>query len=131
MKDFEDRIRMYLAERGWDALRPSDLAKSIMIEGGELLEIFQWENVYPDEIKKNEDKMKAIRSELADVMIYCFDLAVILDIDVKQMLAEKLEKVIEKYPASLFNSENRKGQDPGTEDVYREVKQKYRKEGKN
>jgi dCTP diphosphatase len=132
MKDFEDRIRTYLAERGWDALRPSDLAKSIMIEGGELLEIFQWENLSVDEIKKNEDKIKQIRKELADVMTYCFDLAVVLDIDVETMLNEKLDKVIEKYPASLFNKESRSyGQDPGTEDAYWEVKQKYRKEGKN
>lgn len=42
MKEQEDAIREYLAERGWDQLRPSDLAKSISIEAAELLELFQW-----------------------------------------------------------------------------------------
>jgi NTP pyrophosphatase (non-canonical NTP hydrolase) len=132
MKKFEDRIRVYLEERGWDKLRPADLAKSIVIEGGELLELFQWENLSLEEIKNNPDKVKEIKKELADVMTYCVDMAVILDVDVEDMLNEKLDKVIEKYPASLFNKNSRgSNQDPGTEAAYWEVKQKFRKEGKN
>jgi len=130
MKRFEDRIKSYLEERGWSKLRPSDLAKSIVIEGGELLEIFQWENRSSDEIKADSEKVKEIRKELADVMTYCFDMAVILEIDVEEMLNEKLDKVIEKYPASLFNKESNSS-DPGTENAYWEVKRKYRKEGKS
>src|SRR2546425_294962 len=37
MKELEKKIYKYLKDRGWDNLRPSDLAKSIMIEGTELL----------------------------------------------------------------------------------------------
>jgi hypothetical protein len=42
MKNIESAIHKFLVERGWDKLRPSDLAKSISIEAAELLEIFQW-----------------------------------------------------------------------------------------
>lgn len=125
MKNFEDKIRIYLQERGWDRLRPADLAKSIMIEGGELLELFQWENKSPDEIKSNPEKLSEIRKELADVMTYCFDMAVILDIDVEQMLDEKLRVVMEKYPTHIFNKE-KNDSDPGTEKEYRLIKNKYR-----
>lgn len=33
IKELEQRVRTHLEERGWDQLRPSDVAKSIMIEG--------------------------------------------------------------------------------------------------
>ena len=44
MDDISKEIEEYLVERGWDTLDPADLAKSIMIEGAELLELFQWKN---------------------------------------------------------------------------------------
>ena len=38
-----DRIRRFSAERDWDQFHtPANLAKSISIEAGELLECFQW-----------------------------------------------------------------------------------------
>jgi NTP pyrophosphatase (non-canonical NTP hydrolase) len=129
MKDFEDTIRTHLRERGWDSLRPADLAKSIMIEGAELLEIFQWNNQTLEEVKSDEKKMGEIRKELADVMIYCFDMAVVLGIDVETMLSEKLKKVGEKYPTHLFNK-NLHSENPGTENSYLKVKEEYRREGK-
>lgn len=125
MKNFENEIRKHLADRGWDQLRPSDLAKSIMIEGAELLELFQWDNKSPEEVKADTERMIKIRKELADVMIYCFDMAVILDLDVEAILTEKLAKVQEKYPAHLFNKDTH-GEDPGTEDMYWKIKNEYR-----
>ncbi len=131
MKDFENDIRKHLTERGWDNLRPSNLAKSIMIEGAELLEVFQWDNQVPEEVRKDEEKMAKIRKELADVMIYCFDMAVTLDIDVASMLSEKLQKVSEKYPTSMFNKETRAKEPALEEDLYKKIKEEYRREGKN
>ncbi len=130
MKEFEQKIRTYLEERGWNNLRPSDVAKSIMIEGAELLEVFQWDNQTPAEVRADAAKMEHLRKELADVMIYCFDMAVLLDIDVEEILNAKLQKAQEKYPAELFNKE-KNANDPGTEDVYKSIKQSYRREGKN
>lgn len=42
IRNIEAEILNYLTERGWDKLRPSDLAKSILIEASEHLEVFQW-----------------------------------------------------------------------------------------
>ena len=127
MKEFEDRIRTFLEERGWENLRPADLAKSVMIEGAELLELFQWENKSLEDVKQDEAKLQEIRGELADVMIYCFDMAVTLGIDVEAMLEEKLEKAKEKYPVEFFNAGTHKKEEPGTEEAYRSVKEKHRK----
>jgi hypothetical protein len=38
------KIDKFDSDRKWIGLDPSDLAKSIMIEGAELLEHFQWDN---------------------------------------------------------------------------------------
>jgi len=129
MKEFESRIRAYLEERSWDKLRPADVAKTILIEGAELLEIFQWDNQELEEVKSDAKKMEKIRSELADVLIYSFDMAVLLGIDVETIVNEKLDKVKEKYPAHLFNKDAN-AKNPGTENVYQQIKQKYRSEGK-
>ena len=70
MKEFERRIKTYLQERGWDKVKPSNFAKSIMIEGAELLEVFQFDNPSRQEVLNDPKKMEVIQRELADVMIY-------------------------------------------------------------
>jgi hypothetical protein len=53
MRDLEITILNHLTERGWNHLRPGDIAKSIMIEGAELLEHFQWHNPTLDELQQD------------------------------------------------------------------------------
>ncbi len=125
MKDLEHAIRTYLEERGWDRLRPGDLAKSISIEAGELLENFQWNNPSLEELKANPEKLKEVQKELADVLIYCLDLSVSLDLDTEQIIREKLEKAKAKYPPELFKNRT-EGKDPGTEEVYWKIKKEHR-----
>lgn len=126
MKELERKILKHLQARGWDNLRPSDLAKSIMIEGAELLEIFQWENPPLAEVKKSKEKMESIKSELADVLIYAIDMAVLLNIDVEKIIKKKLAYVAKKYPAKLMKG----SKEPGTESAYWKIKQEYRKKQK-
>jgi len=54
MKNIEIEIRKYLEDRGWDKLRPSDLAKSICIESVELRELFQWTSLSIEETKADK-----------------------------------------------------------------------------
>ena len=123
MKELQNDIKAYLTERNWDNLRPGDLAKSISIEAAELLEHFQWENPEIASLKENREAVEEIKNELADVFIYCLDMAVLLDIDAEAAIREKLEKVKKKYPAELF--QNRED-NPGTEDIYLKIKQAHR-----
>ena len=63
-----DRIRKFTEDRDWDQFHaPVHLAKSIVIEAAELLECFQWDNEKFDE--------EHVKEELADVMVYCQNLA--------------------------------------------------------
>ena len=90
MKELQEKIRVFNEERDWDQFHsPENLAKSISIEAGELLECFQWNNNYDlDEVKE----------ELADVMNYCIQMADRLGADPKQIILEKMEKTAKKYP---------------------------------
>lgn len=127
MDGLKKRIKQYLADRAWDKLRPGDLAKSVAIEAGELLENFQWDNPELDVVKQSPEKLAKIQKELADVLIYCLDMAVLLELDVEKIVNEKLDYIEKKYPAELFK--NNGGKEPGTEDIYWKIKQEYRQKG--
>ena len=63
MKELETKIVKFAEERDWDQFHsPENLAKSICIEAGELLECFQWNSQYD---------INEVVEELADVMNYC------------------------------------------------------------
>lgn len=128
MKKYEKRIKKYLKERGWDDLRPADIAKSISIESAELLELFQWTNQSLKDVKRDKAKTEMIKKELADVMTYCFDMSVLMGFDTEKILIEKLEKVKKKYPAHLFKK-RKKGVDAGSEEIYWQIKKEHRMKG--
>lgn len=81
----------FVRERDWAQFHtPANLAKSIAIEAGELLECFQW----------NDDAdRERVLAELADVVTYCTLLAARLEVDLDQIVLEKLVATAEKYPA--------------------------------
>ena len=92
MKRVIEEIRRFSDERDWDQFHsPENLAKSIAIEAGELLECFQWSNEY--------DKEK-VTEELADVMNYCVQMADKLDVDIEEIMLDKIKKNAKKYPVN-------------------------------
>jgi NTP pyrophosphatase (non-canonical NTP hydrolase) len=126
----EKKIYRHLEERGWHNLRPSDLAKSVMIEGAELLELFQWDNPSLEEVKKDAARLAEIRKELADVLIYALDIAVLLDLSSEKIINEKLARIAKKYPAKLMRKNAVVGAGSGEDKTYWKIKKKYRKQGK-
>lgn len=90
MKELMREIKKFNEERDWDQFHsPENLAKSISIEAGELLECFQWNNNYD----KDE-----VCEELADVFTYCIQMALKLEVDPEEIILKKLEKTKKKYP---------------------------------
>ena len=90
MEEIREKLRKFNEERDWDQFHsPENLAKSIAIEAGELLECFQWNNNYD---------IHALSDEIADVMMYCIMLADKVDIDLKSEILRKLEENGKKYP---------------------------------
>ena len=50
-------------------------------------------------MKQRLGKVKGIKEELADILIYSLGLANVLDIDLTQAVAAKIEQDERKYPA--------------------------------
>lgn len=98
MQEVQGRIKKYLKERGWHTNEPVDLAKSLVIESAELLELFQWHNPKRKSILKDKKALKNIEGELADLFIYCFGMVVSLDLDAERIILNKLAAVEKKYP---------------------------------
>lgn len=90
MKDLMKKIDEFSKERDWDQFHTEEnIAKSIAIEAGELLEHFQWDSNYDKE---------EVCEELADIFNYCFQMAIKLDVDPKEIILKKMEKNAAKYP---------------------------------
>ena len=86
-----DRIRRFTEERDWAQCHsPANLAKSIMIEAGELLECFQWDD--------DDYDMEHVKEELADVLVYCQNMLDRLELDVDEIVNSKMDKNEAKYP---------------------------------
>ena len=100
MKKAQSNVQKYLQERDWHNNEPSDIAKSIIIESAELLELFQWKNSKKKEIEKNPEFLAKLRGELADVCIYAIGMAVSLDMDIEEVILEKLAQIKKKYPVA-------------------------------
>ena len=84
IKELQLAIARFSEERDWDQFHNGkDLAIALSLEASELLECFQWNNNYDEE---------HVCEELADVMIYCMQMADVLGVDVKEIIFDKLEK---------------------------------------
>lgn len=95
-----EQLRQFVSERDWSQFHtPANLAKSIVIEGAELLEHFQW----GDSFDRDE-----VLDELADVMTYSLLLADRLDADASEIILNKLAKTREKYPTDLARGTSEK-----------------------
>ena|SRR3989338_9511111 len=130
MKDVASEIKQFLVERGWDKLCPPDLAKSISIEAAELLEIFQWTSVGIEETKRDAERMEEIKKELADVFIYAIEMAVLLNLDVEEIVKAKLKQVKKKYPAELMRKNAKDGSGSGADPKYWKIKNSHRQSKK-
>ncbi|MBE6124855.1 MAG: nucleotide pyrophosphohydrolase [Erysipelotrichaceae bacterium] len=77
--------------RGWDKTDTLPiLIKSVSVEAAELLETIQWD-------EENID-MEAVKGELADVLMYALSICIDNDIDVLQLIKDKIQNVYERYP---------------------------------
>jgi NTP pyrophosphatase (non-canonical NTP hydrolase) len=72
-------------ERDWEQFHnPKDLAIALNIETSELLELFLWKS-------SEEANIEKIKEELADVFAYAFLIAHKYDLDVQQIVLDKIK----------------------------------------
>ena len=90
IKELTQEMHHFVRSQGWyadDSSRPQNLrnlAISLTLEAGEVLEHFQWTDETPDQ----ED----LGDELADVALYLLQLASLAGIDLEQAILLKLKR---------------------------------------
>lgn len=100
MEELKSEIIKFQKERDWKKFHtPENLAKSISIEAAELLEHFQWGEEY---------NLNEVADELADVLNYCILMVDALDLDIKEIVLNKIEKNAIKYPVDKARGNSKK-----------------------
>ena len=90
--ELKEAIVQFTKDRDWDQFHNGkDLALALSIEASELNEAFLWK----DAKDVNVDKVK---EELADIINYAILIADKYDLDIKQIVLDKLRRNAEKYP---------------------------------
>lgn len=101
MEEVLKKIKKFNKDRDWSKFHSgSNIAKSIAIESAELLELFQWS----EETTKIED----LKDELADVFIYSIQLADKYNLDIKEIIVNKLKKNEKNYPIEKSKGTSKK-----------------------
>ncbi|ALP65303.1 nucleotide pyrophosphohydrolase [Paraburkholderia caribensis] len=103
-----DLLRQFVDERDWSRFHsPKNLATALSVEASELLEPFQWLQS-GEKSELADDRLTAIRHEMADVLTYLVMLADRLDVDLYAAVLEKIELNRAKYPAHKVRGDSRK-----------------------
>lgn len=95
MSDLEElrkAIVTFTRERDWDQFHNGkDLALALSIEAAELNEAFLWKDAKDVDVEK-------VKEELADIFNYAILIADKYNLDIKQIVLDKLAKNAQKYP---------------------------------
>lgn len=104
VSELKELIGDFCAKRNWKP-RVLNTAISVNLEAAELLEIFQWCDQAEAEDAARVTNREHFLEELADVMIYCMQLAIACDVDVASAIESKLQKNAIKYPSDRHERE--------------------------
>ena len=100
MDKLKEAFREFNKERDWDQFHtPANIAKSIAIEAGELLECYQW---------SEQADVEHVKQELADVIVYCRNMLDALGLDEDEIVNAKMDLNEQKYPVDKAYGSNKK-----------------------
>ncbi|MDH4396889.1 MAG: nucleotide pyrophosphohydrolase [Limnobacter sp.] len=99
----EAALQQFADERDWNQFHsPKNLAMALTGEVGELVEIFQWKTEDQSrQVANDENTARAVRDEIADVLLYLVRLSSVLGVDLNEAVAHKLKSNALKYPAKI------------------------------
>lgn len=109
LDQLRDALKAFVAERDWTQFHsPKNLAASVAIEAGELLEQFQWTDPSPEEVRADPAWRQRVEEEVADVALLSLLLAERLGIRLEDAMERKLAKNAQRYPAQEYRGSARK-----------------------
>lgn len=76
------RIRKFTNDRNWEQFHTGEnLAKSLVLEAAELLELYQWDKEIKD--------IERLKEELVNVLVYSIMIADKYDLNIKEIIMKK------------------------------------------
>jgi dCTP diphosphatase len=99
-RNLEQELQAFADARDWNRFHsPKNLVMALTGEVGELVELFQWLSEEQSKAIMGDAKVaKAVRHEIADVLLYLVRLSSTLGIDLNEAVNEKMAINAEKYP---------------------------------
>lgn len=95
MKQILQKLLEFREKRDWLKFHtPQNIAKSIVLEATEILEVFQWKT----DDSLSEKEKEEIGEEMADVYNWLILLSHDLNIDLEKVALKKIESNEQKYP---------------------------------
>lgn len=98
MESYKEIIQLLIQfrnDRDWEQFHDSkNLALALFLEAAELNELFLWKK----ESESDDVDMNRLREELADVLAYAFLLAEKHNLDILEIMREKIKRNAQKYP---------------------------------
>jgi len=86
-----DKVKKFVEERNWDQFHTGEnLAKALIVEAAELLELYQWKNEVTD--------LEQLKEEVADVFLYAIMISDKYQLNIEEIILKKLKQNGEKYP---------------------------------
>ncbi|WGD29590.1 nucleotide pyrophosphohydrolase [Ancylobacter sp. WKF20] len=96
MQELIERLRQFRDDRNWSQFHtPKDLAISVSVEAGELLELFQWQ---PQTAEPGPETTAKIASEAADVLLYLLLLTDRVGVDLMAAAQAKIDLNEKRFP---------------------------------
>ena len=108
IEELTKRIIKFRNDRDWKQFHnPKDVALSMVLEAGEVMEHFQWKDKEEVEeyLKQNKD---GVAEEIADVLYYVLLMSHDLNIDIIEALDKKITKNESKYPVEKAKGNHKK-----------------------
>jgi dCTP diphosphatase len=108
LEKLREQLREFARLRDWDQFHsPKNLAMALSVEAAELLENFQW--LTEEQSRRLDAKAQAaVRTEIADVLLYLVRLADQLGIDPVAAARGKLVENARKYPVEKSRGNRKK-----------------------
>lgn len=109
IEELKNKVKDFCEARDWDQFHsPKELAIGISTEANELLQIFRFKS--EEDMKKlmASDKRKEVEEEVADVLYFVLRFAQMNDIDLSQVVIDKIDKNDKKYPVDIVKGNNKK-----------------------
>jgi len=101
-EELQKKLIEFRNERDWEQFHnPKDLALALSIEAAELNELFLWK-------KSEEANIEKVKEELADIFAYSLLLAEKYQLDVNEIILNKIKKNAEKYPIDKSKGTSKK-----------------------